>query len=102
MLPPGAEKPIPSHTHSFDTGAAWANLALQATMLGWHAHGMVGFDIPRAFAELNFPEGYWVEAAIAIGRKGDPATLPDRLRAREIPNSRNPIGEFCFEGTFRK
>src|ERR1700712_2538360 len=41
MLPPGAEKPIPSYSHSFDAGSAWAYLALQATMLGWYAHGMV-------------------------------------------------------------
>jgi nitroreductase len=33
---PGAE-PTPNRSHSFDTGAAWACLALQASHLGWAA-----------------------------------------------------------------
>jgi len=101
MLPPGAERAIPSHSHSFDTGAAWAYLALEALRLGWHSHGMVGFDMDRAFAELGFPEGYRVEAAIAIGRRGDPSTLPESLRARETPSGRKPLSETVFEGTFK-
>ena len=39
--------------------------------MGWHTHGMVGFDMPRAAAELGVPDGYRVEAAIAIGKQGD-------------------------------
>ena len=101
MLPPGAEKPVPSYSHSFDAGSAWAYMALQATKLGWHAHGMVGFDQARAFAELDFPEGYRVEAAIAIGRKGDPSILPEGLRAREMPSPRNPLAASIFEGKFK-
>ena len=101
MQPPGAEKPVPSHSHSFDAGAAWANLALQATRSGWHAHGMVGFDIARAKAELGFPEGYRVEAAIAIGRKGSPEMLPEGLRAREMPSPRLPLSATVFEGKFK-
>ena len=100
MLPPGAEKAIPSHSHSFDAGSAWGYLALEATRLGWHAHGMVGFDIPRAFADLDFPEGYRVEAAIAIGRRGDPSILPEGVRAREVPSPRKPLAETVFEGKF--
>jgi len=99
MGPDGA---TPNHTHSFDTGAAWSNLALQATAQGWHAHGMVGFDIPRAAAELGVPDDYRVEAVIAIGRQGDKSTLPEALQAREIPSTREPIEKFAFEGSFRK
>jgi len=101
MLLPGAERAIPSHSHSFDTGAAWAYLALEAMRLGWHSHGMVGFDMDRAFAELGFPEGCRVEAAIAIGRRGDPSTLPESLRAREAPSGRKKLSETVFEGTFK-
>ena len=100
MLPPGLDKPVPSHSHSLDAGAAWENLALQATMSGWHAHGMVGFDMPRAFAELSVPEGYRVEQIIAVGRKGDKATLPEALAARESPNDRMPVSQVAFEGGF--
>jgi len=101
MLPPGTDKPVPSHSHSFDTGAAWGYVALQAHRLGWHAHGMVGFDIPRAYADLGVPDGYRVEAAIAIGRKGDKSLLSEQLQAREVPNDRNPVSSFAFEGHFR-
>lgn len=100
MLPPGAEKKVPSYSHSFDTGSAWSNLALEATRLGWHAHGMVGFDRERAFAELGFTEGHRVEAAVAIGRKGDPSILPEQYRAREVPSGRNPLSKSVFEGKF--
>jgi nitroreductase len=102
MLPPGAEKSVPSHSHSLDAGAAWAYFALQAARSGWQAHGMVGFDIPRAFAELDVPEGYRVEAAIAVGRLGDKSILPEALQARETPNARNPLATIAFEGGFKK
>ncbi len=102
MLPPGAEKRVPSHSHSFDAGAAWGAFALQGSKLGWYTHAMVGFDIPRAFAELNFSAGYRVEAAVAVGRLGDKSILPESLQARETPNARKPIGDFAFEGSFRE
>jgi nitroreductase len=101
MLPPGAEKPVPSHSHSFDTGSAWGYLALEARRLGWYAHGMVGFDMNRAFADLGVPEGYRVEAAIAIGRLGDKSILPEQLAAREVPSPRKPLAEVAFEGKFK-
>jgi nitroreductase len=100
MLPPGAEKRIPSHSHSFDAGAAWGFLALQATLSGWAAHGMVGFDLNRAFTELNVPEGYRVEAAVAIGRMGDKSLLPEQMAARETPSSRLALSDVALEGGF--
>ena len=100
MLPRGADKEVPSPTHSLDAGAAWANLALQATRSGWAAHGMAGFDIPRTAAELGVPADYKVEAAIAIGRRGDKSTLPEALRAREQPSDRLPLSQLVMEGRF--
>lgn len=96
----GAGTPVPSHSHSFDAGAAWGAFALQGAKLGWYAHGMVGFDIPRAFTELGFPEGYRVEAAAAVGRLADKSILPEGLQKREMPSPRKPITEFAFEGKF--
>jgi len=98
MSPRGTE--MPSHSHSFDAGAAWQNLGLQATALGWYAHGMTGFDIPRAAAELGVPEGFRVEAAIALGKRGDKASLPEGYQGMEAPNGRNPVSSFVFEGDF--
>ena len=100
MTPPGRTDEIPSHSHSFDAGSAWAALAFQALHLGYHTHGMVGFDIDRAFAELGVPPGFRVEMMLAIGRKGDPSVLPEAVRARETPNDRRPVSAFAFEGRF--
>ncbi|HEX8337587.1 MAG TPA: nitroreductase family protein [Pyrinomonadaceae bacterium] len=91
-------KPYP--THSFDAGAAWENLALQATMLGLVTHGMQGFDYERARSELNIPEGFRVEAMVAVGRPGDPARLPEGLREREAPSGRKSLPEITCEGAF--
>ena len=100
MRPPGADKDVPSPSHSFDAGAASGYFALQASKMGWHVHGMVGFDKERAFAELNVPAGYRVEAAYAVGRLGAPAVLPEPLRGRERPSLRTPLAELAFEGSF--
>lgn len=89
-----------SHSHSFDAGAAWASLALQATRLGYFAHAMSGVEFDRAQAELAVPERFRIEAAVAIGRAGDPASLPEKLRARETPSSRKPLADFVFRGGF--
>lgn len=91
----------PSHSHSFDAGSAWALLALQATRLGLQAHGMVGFDIPRAQTELNVPERFRMEAAIAVGRLGDKSLLPPQMQEREFPSDRKPVESFAFEGGWR-
>jgi len=101
LLPRGADKEVPSYTHSLDAGAAWANLALQATRSGWAAHGMAGFDVPRTARELSVPSDYRVEAAIAIGRPGDKSLLPDALRAREQPSDRLGLSQLAWEGGFQ-
>lgn len=100
MKVPGQEHPVPSHSHSFDAGSGWAYLALQAARLNWHAHGMVGFDMARAFSELGFVAGYRIETAICIGRIGDKSKLPEALQQRESPNGRNPLSASIFEGKF--
>jgi nitroreductase len=100
MLPRGADKEVPSWSHSLDAGAAWCSLALQATRSGWAAHGMVGFDRERAVSELGVPDGYRVECAIAIGKRGDKSILPEALQTREAPNDRVPLSQLGGEGSF--
>jgi nitroreductase len=99
MVSPAGEE-SPSKSHSFDAGAAWAQMALQATHMGLHAHGMLGLDFDLARKELAVPERYRIEAAVAIGRRGDPATLHESLRAREMPSDRKPIEDIAFAGNF--
>lgn len=90
----------PSITHSFDCGAAWANFALQACRLGLVVHGMQGFDYDKARINLKVPEGYQVEAMIAVGKPGDPATLPEKVREKEAPNGRRPLAQTACEGVW--
>ncbi len=98
MTMPGKAEPVPSRTHSLDAGSGWMSLALQAHMLGWHTHAMVGLNFAEAASRLNVPLGHAVE--IAIGKRGDPATLAEPLRSREQPNVRKPLAETVFEGGF--
>lgn len=90
----------PSRTHSYDTGAAWENLALQGCMRGYVVHGMQGFDYERARTSLNIPEEYQVEAMVAIGRPGRVEELPEALQARESPNDRRTVEKTVCEGPF--
>ena len=90
----------PSITHSFDTGAAWATLALQGFLKGYVVHGMQGFDYARAKTGLKIPDGFRVEAMAAIGRPGDPAGLPEDLRQRESPSGRRALDATVCEGPF--
>lgn len=92
----------PNHSHSFDAGAAWATLALQAHALGYITHGMTGVDFDKAREVLDLPEGYRVEAAVAIGRHGKAEDLPEGLREREVPSTRKPLAEVAIAGTFPK
>ena len=91
----------PSITHSFDAGAAWENLALQGSLKGYVVHGMQGFDYERARKELEIPDGFRVEAMVAIGKPGAKETLPEELQAREAPNQRRPLAATICEGPFR-
>lgn len=91
----------PNHSHSFDAGTAWAHLALQAHAMGYHTHGMTGVDFDKAREVLGVPEGYRIEAAIAIGTKDSADKLPDGLREREQPGSpRKPVSEVAAAGKF--
>lgn len=86
--------------HAFhDTGMAVENLVLQATALGLVTHQMAGFDVEKARVDIKIPSGYEPVAMIAVGYPGDPASLPDRLRERELrPRSRQPISAWTFSG----
>lgn len=88
------------HNHAFDAGAAWASLAFQATLSGWHTRAIGGFDRAAARERLAIPEGYEPQVAIAIGRQGNPELLPDSLRERERPTDRKPLNQIVAEGRF--
>lgn len=91
----------PCITHSFDCGAAWENLALQGWLKGYVVHGMQGFDYEKARASLGIPEGYRVEAMIAIGKPGKKESLPEQLQQREAPSDRRKLAQTICEGPFK-
>lgn len=85
----------------FDAGAAWMSLALQARKRGLYAHAMAGFSVERAHEVLAVPrQGYQIMAAVAIGRRDDPALLPAEVAANETPNGRRPLIDVAFPGRF--
>lgn len=90
----------PAFTHAFDTGAAWAYLALEATRAGYHAHAMGGIDRDKAKDVLGIPDGFRVEAGLAIGKIAPKETLPEDLLKREVPSTRKPVTDFISEGRF--
>lgn len=100
FLAPGAEAESPALWHTFDTGAAWAHFALQASISGWHTHGMAGFDQAKTRQALNIPESYALHAAVAVGKLGDKASLAEYLQARETPSPRRPVSELAKGGSF--
>ncbi|WLS06658.1 nitroreductase family protein [Shinella sumterensis] len=98
---PNAEGELrPAFTHAFDTGAAWAYLALEATRAGYYAHAMGGVDREALKEVLGIPDNFRVEAALAIGKIAPKDTLPEDLMQREVPSTRKPVTAFISEGKF--
>lgn len=92
----------PSRTHTFDTGAALQNLALQGYSMNLVVHAMEGFDYDKAKMVFEVPEAYTIEAMVAIGKPGMKSDLSKDLQDREIPSDRRAIQDFAFEGVFKK
>ncbi|MDX6376027.1 MAG: hypothetical protein QOE98_330 [Gaiellaceae bacterium] len=93
------DKPMP--TGPYDLGQAMALLTVQATTEGIHVHQMAGFSADAAREAFAIPDGFTAWTAFAIGALGDPDTLPDDLRARELaPRKRHPLGERVFGRRF--
>lgn len=90
----------PNGAHAFDAGAAWASLAIQATILGLHTHAIGGFDRNKAREILNVPDHIELHAVIALGYLGDKSVLPEAIQQREVPNDRRPLNELVFEGKY--
>jgi hypothetical protein len=75
---------------------------LESSSRGLVAHGMQGFDYPKARIDLNIPDDFDIMAMIAIGKRGPKESLPPNLQDKENPNDRKPLNEIIMEGFFRK
>jgi nitroreductase len=69
-----------------DLGLAAGNLVVEATARGLRVHQMIGILPDKARGVFGIPEGYEAWTGIAIGYEGDPATLPDNLKQRDLAN----------------
>src|SRR5712691_1674583 len=94
-----AKNNVPNRNAQYDTGAASALLSVEATARSLAVHQMAGFDPEKARQVFGIPAGWEAIAAIAIGYPGDPASLPQPLKDREMaPRTRKPINEFVMAG----
>ena len=78
-----------------DTGAANVLLCLQANEMGYQAHQMGGFKPDVTFTSLDIDnDKYDLVSFIAVGKPGDPASLPEDLRKSEIkPRERKTLSK---------
>lgn len=54
---------------TFDAGAAWMALNLQASMLGLYAHGMGGIEYDEVYRQLDInPQAYQVICGFTLGK----------------------------------
>jgi nitroreductase len=82
---------------AYDLGQAIAHLTVQAATLGLHVHQLARFDRAGLVADLELPDGVRPHVVVAIGRLGDPLSLPEDLRARETGlRRRRPLAELIL------
>ena len=89
----------PNRAAFHDLGLAAGNLVLEATARGLAVHQMIGILPDKARELYSIPDGYEPLTALAIGYAGNPAELPEEIRARDgARRPRKPLKEFVFAG----
>lgn len=89
----------PNRAAFHDLGLAAGNLVLEATARGLAVHQMIGILPEKARELYSIPDGYEPLTALAIGYAGNPAELPEEIRARDgARRPRKPLKEFVFAG----
>ena len=84
-----------------DTGAAVANLSLQALHMGLFVHQMGGFEHEVVRQNLQIPEEVELGAMIAIGYLAHPNQLPTEMAETELKRTtRKPIEQIAMSGKF--
>jgi hypothetical protein len=82
---------------AYDLGQAVAHLSVQATALRLHVHQITGIDRGGLRADLDLPDDLLPKVVLAIGRLGDPGSLPPDLRTLEITlRRRRPRSELAI------
>jgi len=90
-----------SPVFQYDTGQSVAHLSIEAMNQGLHVHQMGGFSEETARQLLEIPDTHHPFTVIAAGYIGDPDSLTEKLKKRELlPRSRKELKEFVFSGKF--
>ena len=93
----------PNRWAMYDTGAACANLSLQATALGLIVHQMGGFDAEKTRSLLQLPDDCTPMAMLAVGYQADVDVLHEDFKAIELDQrSRVTLGERFYAGQWGK
>jgi nitroreductase len=88
---------VPLRHAAYDLGQAVAHLSVQAAALNLHVHQMGGFDADSMRADLNLPAELVITVVVAVGRLGNPDSLPADLRARELAlRTRRPVADLLY------
>ena len=91
----------PNKAAIHDLGLAAGNLVLEATARGLSVHQMIGILPDRAQELYEIPDGSEAVTGIAIGYAGDPNTISDPLKERDLaPRERRPLSNFVFGGSW--
>jgi len=89
----------PNRVALHDVGSATAQLTFEANARGLQVHQMAGFDAEKARQTFAIPADWEPVAAMAIGYPGNPESLAEKLRERELAaRTRKPLGEFVMTG----
>lgn len=84
-----------------DTGAAAANLAVEAVSRGLVSHPMAGFDADGARAAFDIPAAVRPLMVIAVGALADYDSVGEEIAERDrAPRQRMPLTEVAFSGTW--
>jgi nitroreductase len=86
----------------YDLGGANSFLSLQAVEMGLQVRQMAGFNHRKTIELVRVPETtYEVGVFMAVGYPGDPESLPEKLRDRELePRERFLQQEFVMNKIF--
>jgi nitroreductase len=91
----------PNRVALHDVGTASAQLTFEANSRGLFVHQMAGFHAEKAREAFGIPPDWEPVAAMAMGYPGNPDSLPQKLRERELaPRTRKPLKEFVMSGTW--
>jgi nitroreductase len=85
----------------YDTGQAVAHLSLEAVNQGLHVHQMGGFSVKRMHELFEIPETFHPFTVISVGYIGDPGSLNETLKKRELEErKRKGLHEIVFSVKF--